>query len=311
MNEMSGDRSPPIDPPMRYRLFGLTIESGIALPELVATSAAGPADATILRGSVAHPKGESRIGLFATGSGDGIVEVPGVGRFAIGHSQIMVDADPAAPDRNVRLFLLGSAIGALLHRRRLLPLHANAIALGSGAIAVMGRSGAGKSTLAAAFHDRGLMVLSDDICVVGRSRQGDMLAQPGIPRIRLRPDAILRSGRDPEHLELAFEGSDKRVMPAPTGTPEPLKLIAAFAIDDADDDRIACVRLQGADALMAIMNNVYRAHYVPLVGDPATHLADCAVLARAVPIFALRRPWDAERIDAIIDCLVETAASVA
>ena len=96
-------------------------------------------------------------------------------------NQIVIDAAPDATDRNVRLFLLGSALGALLHQRGLLPLHANAIDLGGGAVAFSGHSGAGKSTIAAWFHDRGHRILADDVCVVGFDQSGRALVH-AVPR---------------------------------------------------------------------------------------------------------------------------------
>ena len=82
-------------------------------------------------------------------------------------AEIVAEPRQGVPDSNVRLFLLGSAMGALLHQRGLLPLHTNAVEVGGRAFAFMGKSGAGKSTLAAWFHDRGFRIVADDVCVVG------------------------------------------------------------------------------------------------------------------------------------------------
>ena len=48
---------------------------------------------------------------------------------------------PGASSRNVRVFLLGSAFGALLHQRGLLPLHANAVEVDGRAVATLIRFG--------------------------------------------------------------------------------------------------------------------------------------------------------------------------
>ncbi|NEX18412.1 MAG: hypothetical protein C1943_17865 [Halochromatium sp.] len=77
--------------------------------------------------------------------------------------EILVDPLPDADPGDVRLWLLGTALGALLHQRGLLPLHVSALALSGGAYAFCGDSGAGKSTLAAALHRRGLALLTDDV----------------------------------------------------------------------------------------------------------------------------------------------------
>ena len=108
------------------------------------------------------------------------------GRYAVrGGCEIFYDPAEGASARNVRLYLLGSAFGALLHQRGILPLHANAVALDGQVHAFLGHPGAGKATLAAAFHDRGYRLLSDDVCAVRLDAQDRPWVEPGMPRLRL------------------------------------------------------------------------------------------------------------------------------
>ena len=72
-------------------------------------------------------------------------------------------------------------MGAALHQRGILPLHANAVEIDHRAVAFMGASGAGKSTLAAWFHDQGYPILADDVCVI---RADDGAARSPIPACR-------------------------------------------------------------------------------------------------------------------------------
>src|SRR5690242_18684681 len=119
-----------------YRVFGLRVRSSIALAELIPATGEGAADVVIDEGKVPEPEGGS--GLIPVAKGLVLV-VPKVGRYRIqSGSSITVETHPGVPDRNVRLFLLGSAFGALLHQRGMLPLHANAIEIGGKAIAFMG-----------------------------------------------------------------------------------------------------------------------------------------------------------------------------
>jgi serine kinase of HPr protein (carbohydrate metabolism regulator) len=55
----------------------------------------------------------------------------------------------------IRLYILGSCMGAILMQKRILPLHGSAVAIDGKAFAIIGESGAGKSTLASAFISRG------------------------------------------------------------------------------------------------------------------------------------------------------------
>ena len=119
------------------------------------------------------------------------------------------------PERNVRLFLLGSAFGVLLHQRGLLPLHANAIEIDGRAVAFMGPSGAGKSTLAAWFHDRAFRVIADNVCAISRNSEGRRQAAPGLPRLRLWAEALELMGRSSHALNRSFVDDDDEKFDVP------------------------------------------------------------------------------------------------
>jgi hypothetical protein len=102
------------------------------------------------------------------------------------------------PERNLRLFFLGSAMGLILHRRRLLPLHSNAVALYGRASAVAGASGVGKSTLAAWSARQGSRIVGDDFVAL-KAAGNEVIAYPG-PRVRLWRQTMARFGLDSEGL---------------------------------------------------------------------------------------------------------------
>ncbi|HEX4694081.1 hypothetical protein [Sphingomonas sp.] len=295
-----------------YRLFGLTLASAIELPDLREVTESRP-DVTITIGEVPMPAQLSEVGLNLVDDA-AVLPVVGAGRYRVrGGTSIQIDPEPGAPAANIRLFLLGSAMGALLHQRGMLPLHANAIDVGGRAIAFIGRSGAGKSTLAAAFHDHGCALLSDDICVVTEGPDGGQCAQPGIPRVRLWRDAVERSGRDAAGLDVAYAGVEKYVLQIGetyADTPLPLAAIYVLAEPDEGDAPPEIAPITGAAAIRALAVNTYRGAYVPLVGSPADHFAQCQALVRDVPIFLLRRPWRADRIDETVRLVTAQVARV-
>lgn len=286
------------DGPFRHRAFGLTFASELAVDALPVEAGAGPADVVIRRGRVpqyGHEPGDG-YGLIEGGV---LLTVSGVARFLIrGGREIIVDAAPGASDRNVRLYLLGSALGAILHQRGLLPLHANAVEVDGGAVAVLGPSGAGKSTLAAWFHDQGLRVLCDDVCVVAGIDDGCPTVQPGLARLRLKPDALGRSGRAPADFEPSFDDHDKYDVPITRdgeAGAAPLRAIYLVAsAQDAGEFRISA--LKGVDALGALVANTYRGGLIGMLGQQQRHLAQCLRLVGSRPVFAVRRSWRADRM---------------
>ncbi|HVF36470.1 MAG TPA: hypothetical protein VNA29_00835 [Sphingomicrobium sp.] len=287
--------------PFHYHLFGLTLRSTIELPELIPAQGNGDCDVEITRGKVAGAQDEG-FGVTETGA---MLTIPGVARYEVsGGSQILVDAALGAGDANVRLYLLGSVMGALLHQRGMLPLHANAIEIDGLAVAFMGPSGAGKSTLAAAFHDRGFAVLADDICVIGAA-QGKVMAYPGVPRLRLWEEALHASGRASEPYQLSYAGDeDYRKFDIPVeGRIEGLPLAGLFLL--AKGDRLSFRPLGGAEAAAAVFGNTYRGALVETAGDPLGHWSASMALLTSMPVIEVQRAWDLTEIPGNIDPIVE------
>ncbi|HEX8449497.1 MAG TPA: hypothetical protein VF652_07895 [Allosphingosinicella sp.] len=280
-----------------YRLFGLNLRSQIGLAGLAPAADGGEADVEVVFGTV--PPGDYPQGYSATADGT-LLAVAKVGRYLIrAGREIVVEPAEGASERNLRLFLLGSAIGALLHQRGLLPLHANAIDIGSRAVAFSGHSGAGKSTIAAWFHDRGYPILADDVCVIGFDDSGRAFAYPGIPRLRLWREALEASGRDAGAYDRSFDGMDKYDVPTANASRlEPIQLAAIYLLRKADEGGDAAIeRLTGIEAVETLISNTYRGGYLRTIGRTADHLAACLRVVRAVPIFRATRLWGFEQFD--------------
>lgn len=295
-----------------YRLFGLALRSEMLLPELDPCVHGEDGAVMIRLGEVPEvPHVADAPPLCLTPMGV-VLTVPEIARFVIrAGSSILVDRCGDASDRNVRLFLLGSAMGVLLHQRGILPLHANAIVIDESAVAFLGHSGAGKSTLAAAFHDRGSAILSDDVCAL--VRRGDaFVAQPGIPRLRLWRDAVERSGRAVDAYERAFDALDKYTVGTNRDArPAALPLRAIYLLERDDSGAGPEIRrLSGIAAVRALIENTYRGSFIPLLGNSRVHFETCLALNHAVPVFALSRPWDADSIDATMARVEEHVGSL-
>jgi hypothetical protein len=280
-----------------YRLFGLNLRSEMDLAGLAPPVEAGTADVEIAFGTVPE---SDHSGYRATDDGT-LLAVAKVGRYLIREGrQIVIDPAPGATERNLRLFLLGSAIGALLHQRGLLPLHANAIDVGGRAVAFSGHSGAGKSTIAAWFHDRGHTILADDVCVIGFDEGGRALAYPGIPRLRLWREALEASGRDTEAYTRSFDHTDKYDVPTVSeAKAEPIPLAAIYLLRKAEESGgdAGIERLKGVEAVDTLVANTYRGGYLSMIGRTREHLSACVRVARAVPVFRAQRLWGFDRFD--------------
>lgn len=273
-----------------YFAFGLSIESALELPELapLECAPAARADVTIRLKPVAPPDGSGwprRVGDRAYFSAEKTA------RFCIhGDREIDVELCEGGTERNLRVYLLGSALGLLFHRRGLLPLHANAIVVGGEAVAFAGRTGMGKSTLAAYFLSRGYPVLCDDVCVVSFDECGRPLAWPGLPRLKLWRDAAEKFGHDSEHLERAVDGLEKFHVPFSGCAAEgPYPLTRLYILDNSVQDDAEIHALGGRAALQAVISNTYRRAFLARLGLTETHFMMAAGFVRKAKVYSAPR----------------------
>lgn len=280
-----------------YRAFGLRIHSEIPLPELPQAAAddAIAADVQVRLGAVdpnLPDAQEIEPGVYATR--DQLLLDFREARYRIRNGcEIVVEPAPGASDRDVRIYLLGSAMGAIFHQRGLLPLHANAIEIDGQAVAFVGPSGAGKSTLAAHFHRLGRRVLCDDVCVVSFDAAGIPMAWPGVPRIKLWSDALKAFGRDDHGLQPVGGGLDKYSLPMPGELPHaPLPLARIYMLEQASAEATAGIRvLAGAEAVDALVNNIYRWEFTAPLGRSEAQFANALSLLKRSRMFAASRAW--------------------
>ena len=294
-----------------YSVFGLDLRSELPLPELLEEEKSARPQVTVRidkvpEAPVAGP------GPHLT-EGGLLLVIDGVARYFVKDgSEIIIEPEPRVPDANLRLFLLGSAMGALLHQRGLLPLHANAVEVGGRAFAFMGESGAGKSTLAAWFHDHGFRVIADDVCVVGFAGDDRPQVRPGLSRLRLWRDTLDATGRDAADYQRSFFGDDADKYDVPLAKPcssdEPIPLAAVYLLERSE--ALAVEPLTGVAAAEAIFANTYRGAYVPITGSSHDHWSAAMQLVRNTPVFRARRPWGFEYLADQYSGLVDHAVSV-
>lgn len=279
-----------------YSCFNFRLKSEIPLGELHPADAADDLPIVEVRlAALPETLPGARVAPYGLQIADDAVmlTVANTARYLIRDGQeIVVDPLEGASERNLRLFLLGSALGMLCHQRGLLPLHANAIVADGAAVAFAGPSGAGKSTLAAHFARTGFEVLCDDVCVIAFDEAGRPLAWPGLPRVKLWGDAASAFGHDSNELDRAIEGMDKYHVPL-RGTVEarPIPFKRLYVLSRAEDRPGEIRRLNGQAAMAEVMAQTYRALYLAPMGLASRHFRQCAALLAHAEVYSASRTW--------------------
>lgn len=285
-----------------YAAYALRLASEVALPELgEELPAAGPADIVIVLGAAARPSATATLlplGLWVDGDRIG-VEVPGVGRYVCeGGARIVVEPAADVEPGVLKLFLLGTALGALMVQRGHLVLHGNAFRVGDACAVVVGHSGAGKSTLAAEMHRRGHDILSDDVVPI----DADGRALPGWPRLKLWQDALDRLGIDSGSYDRIRGAHAKFHVPLDRPPLDPLPVRWIYVLD-RHNGPLAITPLTGAAIFTSLHEHSYRKEI--LVGaHRQAHLARSAALAATVRPARLDRPRGEDSVVASADAIL-------
>lgn len=283
----------------RYQAFGLSLQSALALPELRENpDAATPADVTVSIGPAPCP--DEGVVPVADGvrAGPDIfwMDVAGTARLLVRHGrEIVIDAYPAASESDIRAYLLGSAIGALLHQRGLLALHASAVEIDGRAVAFMAPSGGGKSTIAMHLHQLGHRVIADDICALHIG--GTVRLWPGLRNLKLWRASLSAMQETPDGLEPVFTTLDKYRFPI-TALADYQSYDLAAVVLLAWGDTPTLVSLPGAAGVGALIANTFRGQLVAPMGREAAHWQQCLATFRAAGVHVLTRPRVLEQLDA-------------
>lgn len=290
-----------------YRAFGVDFQSALALPEMRAGSEGSGTPVLIERGSAVRPTAGIEIATGVVADPRVFwMDVPGVVRLRVERGRRMiVELAEKATESEARAYLLGSALGALLHQRGLLALHASAIEIGGRAFAFAGHSGAGKSTLALAMTRRGHPLLCDDIVAIDTSGSVPV-CWPGLINLKLWGETLEAAGHGANGLEQVLPTLDKYRLPV-AGLAEyrPLPLGGVFALAKGSEAALAPV--SGADAAALLIANTFRGQLVGPMQRQRVHFDQCLAVASGVRFARLERSWNLALID---DSCAQIEASV-
>lgn len=287
-----------------YTLYGLQIASALECPELRPGQSSAP-DVTIRYGPVsADPKPSGRVIARTDGPDAYLLEIPDVARFRIASGrEIVIDRQPQAADAAVRLFLLGSAFGALLHQRGITPIHGSAVGVdaggGGGALIFCGPQGHGKSTLAGAFAARGHPLLSDDVCALTLDGEGVWL-HPAFPRLNLLPDAAQRLAVDVGDNADVQPFTGKHFVPITHFSADPTRLLTVYELHPAPVQTISLRLLSGFEQITSLMGNTYRIQFAKEMGHASRHFAALQQIARHVRVVRVERPDATYLLDELV-----------
>jgi hypothetical protein len=296
-----------------YHLYGLDIDSELEIPELRSTRARS-SDLSIRFGEIEDelPGAIRPVRWLQHAGNECLMTVAGVGRFLIREGREIIidrrvdrsrDRGQGAPISDVRLYVLGSAFGALLHQRGELPMHVSAVDSGSGVWAFTGPSGAGKSTMAAWFHrSMGWPIISDDVSVIRPSDPGPIL-YPGPRKLKLWSDAIDHLGCRDADLRRDLSNTEKyQLFLDEQDCPRASRLKALIVLERGEQEPVL-ERLTGIEAFRVCRRSVYRPLFETCFRKRSDFIRDVVDLANRIEVYRFRRNWSLDAMSEHFDVL--------
>ncbi len=275
-----------------YKAYGLIFDSELQLPELIPSQ--GAADIIIRLGEVPETLLNGRLidEFYQVGRQQFLLTVEEAGRYLVRNgNEIIIQPAPNSIESDVRLFLLGSCLGALLHQRGMLAIHASSIETRQGAVLFTGHSGCGKSTLLAAFLQRGYEMLADDITAISTDGNGVPMVFPALPRSKLWADAAEHLGHDPVSLIPLRPDARKYALPTRRQfSRQPVPLGKIFLLDPKDEDELSIEKLEKMGGFQVLLDHTYREQFLGAMETREAHLQMATAAASQSTFYRVLRP---------------------
>lgn len=277
-----------------YKAFGFTIKSEYPLPELepLTIHPTSP-DITINNGSleekwaaVSEPNHyfhiEENVCMF---------EIPNTVIFQVKNgNEIIVSAVEGAEEDHIRLYLLGTCMGAILMQRKILPLHGSAVAINGKAFAIVGDSGAGKSTTASALLQRGYELISDDVIPVTFTMDNIPVVTPAYPQQKLWQESLNQFGIESKNLRPIIDRETKFAIPVSSQfATETLPLAGVFELVKTDDETTTFAPILGLNRLHTLFLHTYRNFFLSRAGLMEWHFQTTAKMANKMNFYRIQR----------------------
>jgi hypothetical protein len=230
-----------------------------------------------------------------------LVKIEGVGDMLVTRDEVVLAPNSDSSVEAMEYLVYGWAPRFIRILRMEFSVHASAVMIPGGAIAVMGAAMAGKSTTTLGLVRRGLPFIIDDVLPVDFTDEGAVVHGWARP-LHLRDSAadFFQVSRE-NTLVTSIETKVQLNLPSHTHS-LPLRFLVELQPDPMVDS-VTVTRLSGVEALRACMRNTNSTGISGADGRGKAFFEWVTTLSQAVPIYQLTRPEEGWSLDAVLDSL--------
>lgn len=278
----------------KYKAFGLTINSELAMDELPFSNQ--NEDIRINYNKInEHIDSEPKVfGYCDIEPNKVLLIIPDVAKFLITNgNSIIIDTYDDVDEVTLKLFVLGSCMGAVLIQRGMIPIHGSALYYKNRGILVVGDSGAGKSTLACALINRGAKLVSDDVISVIKV-DNQYFAVPSVPLQKLSRESMTKDDLSEfVHREVPYTDQNRKkyyVIRDNVFYDNVIPIDNIFNIVQSDSEEVNIRDVSGSRKLKVLLNNIYRYEFVDGLKMHAKCFEMCSGISSQSNVHVIERP---------------------
>lgn len=195
-----------------------------------------------------------------------------------------------ATQSTIELYLNGSIYGAILHQRKMLPLHGSCFQYGSSGIMISGESGVGKSSLTTSFCLHGAKFLTDDVTPIAL-KGGRPYIWGVSDRVKLWSDSLHQLKHSEVDLQRIMPEQGKYYFPMKSANGAFVPLRDIFIVQIHNKDGVSVKALKGVEKFAALRQEIYRQEYLSgMAESERAYVAPLIRMSQTVRVTEVTRP---------------------
>lgn len=219
------------------------------------------------------------------------MNVPGVAWFYASDGEfVSVMPRPGADISSVELYLNGSVYGAILHQRKIMPLHGSCFTYEGLGVMICGSTGAGKSSLTASFCLSGAEFLTDDVTPI-LVKDSEPLIWALSDRIKLWNDTLKQLEQEEGGLNRVDPGWEKFYYPMDEAGGKTVRLDLIYILEIKTTGDTEFEELSGSSKFTVLRNEIYRIEFLQgMPENEPVYFQNVVDISNRVRVFRVQRP---------------------
>ncbi len=289
-----------------YHIYGISIETPFPIKQVLETEKMPQVIVEIGKIDKKPEEYPHHRKSFYSDKDDFLFDMKHVAKYRVQNGNLITIQPANGADMNeIPKYFMTSTMGALMHQRKIIPLHASVVETEQGCIAFSGPSGIGKSTIAAALLKKGYRIIGDDVCAIHIDDMNRPLVYPGYKFLKLNPESARALDMDLNDYEIYHPSIEKYLIPIEKDfCDQKHYLKTLYLLRRSDDGLFTQNEVVGVKKINVLLRSTYRRQYLKDMGILTQYHALFMRIIDKIRISKISRPGDRFLLDELVENIV-------